>query len=661
MMKNSIPSILAPAGDTDSFLAAVAAGADAVYCGLKIFSARMEAENFSVEELSRLTRFAHEKRVKVYIAFNSLIKENEREKTARILDKIINFIPCDGLIVQDLAVARLIRRSDYKGELHLSTLGNCSSPLALLGAKRAGFDKVVLPRELNIDEIKLMASCTPPGIELEIFVHGALCYAVSGRCYWSSWFGGKSGLRGRCVQPCRRVYGQSGQRKRFFSCLDFSVDVLARVLKDIKGIGTWKIEGRKKGPHYVFYTVKAYKILRDSGSDSAMRRQAVSYLEYAMGRPASHYNLLPQRVKNPLDHDSETGSGLFIGRVKSPGNPYFTARQALFSGDLLRVGYENDKWHAIERVTRAIPKKGKFYLHKSMKGKALKGTSIFLVDRKEPAVQSMIDKLKTELESIDKVKTRPVKKGIASRIIKAKPRTINLSRRPLDVTLKTRVGKGERFSGEQAMWLSLESIERLPGKAVKKIWWWLPPVLFPEEEQKLDKVVQKALGKGAGKFVLNTIFQNSLFKTMKGLNVWAGPFCNIANSEAISLLKAWGFSGIIVSPELDKETCFSLPYNSVLPLGIVIKGNWPLCISRIVSRDIKQDKVFISPMKEGAWVTEHDNNFWVYPDWQLDLRQKKSDLKKSGYSMFVTMHGIIPKGVKVKKRQGLWNWNLKLL
>ncbi|MCK5100820.1 MAG: U32 family peptidase, partial [Desulfobacteraceae bacterium] len=198
-------------------------------------------------------------------------------------------------------------------------------------------------------------------------------------------------------------------------------------------------------------------------------------------------------------------------------------------------------------------------------------------------------------------------------------------------------------------------------KMVKKIWWWLPPVVFPNEEQALHDAVRKVVKKGARKFVLNTFWQQALFKTIKGLDVWAGPFCNVANSEAITLLKKWGFSGIIVSPELDKETYFSLPYNSPLPLGIVIHGNWPLAVSRIVSDDLKQDKLFSSPMREGTWVSKIDNNFWVFPDWKLDLSQKKKDLKKAGYTLFVTMLEPVPKNVKMKNRQGLWNWNLKLL
>ncbi len=658
---NKKPSILAPAGDTDSFFAAIAAGADAIYCGLKIFSARMEADNFSVEELSRLTLFAKSKGVKVYIAFNSLIKDGERDKIAKILDKIVNYIPCDGFIVQDLAVLKLIKRSSFKGEIHLSTLGNCSSPSALASARKIGFDKVVLPREFSIDEIKLMASKAPSGLELEIFVHGALCYAVSGRCYWSSWFGGKSGLRGRCVQPCRRVYEQNQKSQRFFSCLDFSVDVLAKVLKDIPQVSVWKIEGRKKAPHYVFYTVKGYKMLRDHGAESEKRKEAVSYLEYAMGRPSDHYNLLPQNVKSPLKHDSETGSGLFAGRIKSRHEPHFITRQSLFNGDLLRVGYEDDKGHTMERVTRAIPKRGKFYFNKSTKGKIQKGTSVFIVDRKESAIQSLIDKLKAEFGKIDKVKIRPLKKGLASKVQKTKHKIIQPSLRPIDMTLKRKIVKKDRFPGDQALWLSLSDIDNFPARVVKKAWLWLPPVLFPGEEPDLEQAVKKALKKGARKFVLNTFWQQTLFKTLKGLNVWAGPFCNIANSETITLLKKWGFSGVIVSPELDKQTFFSLPYNSPLPLGIVIQANFPLAVSRIVSDDLKQDKLFSSPMREGTWVSKIDNNFWLFPDWRLDLKKKKNELKKAGYSLFITMHEPVPKNVKMRNRQGLWNWNLKLL
>ena len=200
------PKILAPAGDKNSFLAAIAAGADAIYCGLKIFSARMEAANFSTEELARLTLLAKAHDVDVYLAVNSAVKETELEKAFKILCKVTRYAPIKSMIFQDPALIRLARQAGFNGECHLSTLANCTGPAGMETARQLGFKKIVLPREYTIDEIKSMARTLPDGMQLEVFIHGALCYSISGRCYWSSWFGGKSSLRGRCVQPCRRIY-----------------------------------------------------------------------------------------------------------------------------------------------------------------------------------------------------------------------------------------------------------------------------------------------------------------------------------------------------------------------------------------------------------------------------------------------------------------------
>ena len=159
----------------------------------------------------------------------------------------------------------MARQAGFAGELHLSTLANLSHPAGLRIAHELGANRVVIPRELNLDEAKAMADACPADLDLEIFVHGALCYSVSGRCWWSSYMGGKSGLRGRCVQPCRRLYTHARDDRglRAFSCMDYSLDVLTKPLLDIPRIKAWKIEGRKKGPHYVYYTVSAYRLLRD--------------------------------------------------------------------------------------------------------------------------------------------------------------------------------------------------------------------------------------------------------------------------------------------------------------------------------------------------------------------------------------------------------------
>ena len=237
----SPPSIMAPAGNKAAFLAAVAAGADAIYCGLKLFSARMEAKNFSLEELQPLVELAHARGIRVHVTLNSLLKPGDLDVAGKFIKELAHQVRPDGLIIQDLAAIPLVRQAGFSGEIHLSTLANVSFSEALMLIRhKLRVDRVVLPRELTIDEIKTVAQASPPDLKLEVFIHGALCYAVSGRCYWSSYLGGKSGLRGRCVQPCRRVYTQERDEAKYFSCLDFSVDVLAKVLLTFPRFGAGK-------------------------------------------------------------------------------------------------------------------------------------------------------------------------------------------------------------------------------------------------------------------------------------------------------------------------------------------------------------------------------------------------------------------------------------
>lgn len=656
--------ILAPAGNRASFLAAIAAGADAVYCGLKSFSARMEADNFSMDELASLTRLARENGVKVYVTLNSLIKPSEISKAASQLDKLERFVKPDAVIVSDPAFVRLKKETGFKGEIHLSTLANMSFAGGIETAGKLGINRVVLPRELNIEEIRAMAKACPPSVDLEVFIHGALCYGISGRCYWSSFFGGKSGLRGRCVQPCRRVYDQKGSKKRFFSCQDLGLDVLVKVLLEIPEIKTWKIEGRKKGPHYVYYTVTAYKMLRDHGRDPKMKKAAVALLERALGRPTTHYGFLPQRPQNPVDTENSTGSGLFLGKTQGAAHsPYFVPREALMAGDLLRIGYEDKPGHAIQRVYKSVPKKGR--LHLKFKGSAPpKGSPVFLIDRREKELEQMIGELEKKLAHFGPVTITPADLRLKMPR-KGKNPTGAKKYHPLEMVVSRKPGK-RSSRGESALWLSPAALKSVSGKALSKQWWWLPPVIWPNNEQKAAELLKTALRGGARRFVLNAPWQLALFphtekRGSKGLELWAGPFCNLANGMTADLLKSLGFSGIIASPELSGEDYRQLPGQSPIPVGAVVSGSWPLVISRTLAENIKTGQVFTSPKGENAWARYTDNNYWIYPDWQLDISAKKEELKKAGYTLFVHMDEAVPSHIKLRKRPGMWNWDLRLL
>lgn len=661
MNQNTTPDpkpveILAPAGNRECFLAAISAGADAIYCGLKHFSARMEAENFSLKELCALVELAKKKDIRTYIALNTLLKPQDPAAAGRLLEQLQKYVQPEGLIIQDLGVLQLCRQVGFSGEVHLSTLANVSFGRALkLVGENLGVNRVVLPRELDIEEIKQLDSARPPGLDLEVFVHGALCYAVSGRCYWSSFLGGKSGLRGRCVQPCRRTYSFYHKQKRYFSCLDLSLDVLAKTLTQAPGIAAWKIEGRKKGPHYVFYAVKAYQIFRDQSQDPEKKKSAQELLQQALGRRGTHYYFLPQSPHLPIQPDQPTGSGLFVGRISAKGkSPVLRPREELLPGDLLRSGYEDEKSHQLIKVKAYVSKGKVFNIPDKKETPASQGSPVFLIDRKEPELKKRIQDLNRELEEIG---TRSIK---ASPFEPAFPAALKSSSSTQTMQVKRQLPPG-KFPGQIGLWLRPGILQGIGKPLIPRIWWWLPPVIWPKDEAKWSELLRSMQSFGARKFVLNAPWQAAFFDNRKGLTLWAGPFCNIANSLALTELQSLSFSGAIVSPELNREDFLELPRTSPLYLGFVSKGNWPLCISRTLAEELKTETLLLSPKKERSWVRKYGPNYWHFPNWQIDLQQEEGLLAEAGYSLFVHLNEPQPKGVKKDSRISRFNWDIQLL
>ena len=428
--------------------------------------------------------------------------------------------------------------------------------------------------------------------------------------------------------------------------------MLTKVLLTIPQIRNWKIEGRKKGPHYVFYTVKAYQMLRDHGRDPAAKKDALTLLERSLGRTGTHYNFLPQRPQNPVHDNGRTASGLFVGKTQGGGqNSYLVPREALLAGDVLRIGYEDSRGHGIQKIQKYVPKKGRFHLKLSSKNAPPKGTPIFLIDRREKALDEMLKNLESEMIEhrgpSDPSQTPRVK--ITTRSVKKK------SIKELRVYRNLKKG---RSTGRIGLWLDKDT---RPTASLKSIWWWLPPVIWPEDEATLYAAIKSIIRKGGHHFVLNAPWQSVFFKQPKEFNLWAGPFCNVSNPLAVDCLAALGFSGVIVGPELQREDLRLLPRQSSLPLGIVISANWPLCVARTVSPDTKLGIPFTSPKGEEAWIQKNDSNYWIYPNWRVDLTRHTEELKSAGYSLLVSIEEPVPKKVTLKTRPGLWNWEKGLL
>ncbi len=253
-----LPELLAPAGDFRCLLAAVAAGADAVYVGGKKFGARAYAKNFDTEELKRAVRYCHLHGVKLYVTLNTLIYDKELAEAVEYAAELYR-IGVDALIAADLGAISAIRRAVPDIEIHASTQMSVHNSLGANMTQELGISRVVLARELSLENIRLATEKSP--CEVEVFLHGALCVCHSGQCLFSSLVGGRSGNRGECAQPCRLPYDGG---KYPLSLRDLSLASHIPALIE-SGVASLKIEGRMKSAEYVYTVTRIYRRLLDEG------------------------------------------------------------------------------------------------------------------------------------------------------------------------------------------------------------------------------------------------------------------------------------------------------------------------------------------------------------------------------------------------------------
>jgi putative protease len=331
------PELLAPAGNLLAGLTALDAGADAVYAGLAKFNARERTENFSFEDMSKLIAYAHRNGKKVYVTVNTLIKESELPEIAEYLAELNSLRP-DALIVQDLGVLRMIREYFPDMEIHASTqMGFHNSP-GLKLAENLGASRVILERQITMSELKTMTKNSP--VELEVFVHGALCCSLSGQCLFSSWMGGWSGNRGKCKQPCRRRFFTKNGNGFFFSTQDLCTLEMIPAMK-AAGIASLKIEGRLRKPDYVKNAVAAYRMILDCDGepDKKLLGEARSVLSGTYGRKWSYGFYSLESTRNLIKFNTAGAAGALCGMVSelAPNGFAFTTKRRLHIGDRVRI------------------------------------------------------------------------------------------------------------------------------------------------------------------------------------------------------------------------------------------------------------------------------------------------------------------------------------
>ena len=317
--------LLAPAGSMEALRAAVCNGADAVYLGADTFNARMNARNFSAADLQEAVVYCHVRGVKVHLTLNTLVLDREMPRAAELI-RMAASCGVDAFIVQDLGMVSLCRQLAPDVPIHASTQMSIHSLEGVLEAAALGCSRVVLARELPAEEIAHICKKSP--VEIEVFVHGALCMCYSGQCYLSSVIGRRSGNRGQCAQPCRLPYGYGRFESTRYplslkdNCLAGELDELRRM-----GVASIKIEGRMKRPEYVAIVTRAYRTVLNGGK---LTQADLQELETAFSRQGFTDGYFK----------GQTGSDMFGRRQESEDTAdlFASARATYEQGETQRIG-----------------------------------------------------------------------------------------------------------------------------------------------------------------------------------------------------------------------------------------------------------------------------------------------------------------------------------
>lgn len=301
------PELLLPAGSMEMFFAAMEGGADAVYAGVKNFNARSRAKNFSFADIYNICQEAHRRNKKVYVTLNTIIKNSELPEILNTIN-LLNKSGVDAIIFQDLAVLNFVKKLYRNIEAHASTQFGIHNSIGVEYLRKHGVKRSILSREVNFPELEMISRKKKAPSEIEIFVHGALCYSFSGQCLFSSYLGGFSANRGMCAQVCRREFKTENNAGNVFSLKDLELIDYIPKLSEI-GISSLKIEGRMKSADYAYVTAKAYRMAIDNHEKI---KEAKELLRFDFAREKTSW-FVGKKLDNAITENQ--GAGIFVGRI----------------------------------------------------------------------------------------------------------------------------------------------------------------------------------------------------------------------------------------------------------------------------------------------------------------------------------------------------------
>lgn len=577
--------ILAPAGSFEMLKAAVYAGADSVYLGISGFNARRTAENFTEETLPLAVSFCHGRGVKVNVALNTVLRDGELPALARVIRAVAQS-GADAIILQDMAVAKLARAIAPDLPRHASTQMSVTD---LSGAKllaEAGFSRVILARELTAEEIcHITANC---GIETEIFVHGAHCMCVSGQCYMSAFFGGRSGNRGACAGPCRLPYSACGETGPLLGLKDLSLmDHLAEI--EAMGVACVKIEGRLRTPEYVAAAVTA---ARRQLEGEVFDRQLLDKAFSRSGFTAGFY-----------ENDYLTGR-MFGRRTEADGaatKAALPALRELFRREFSKVGVRfaltlegntltlqaTDGTHTARAMAQADCQSAKNPLEPAVRRSLEKcgGTPFYA----EEIRCSLPEGVYFPLSAVNELRRSVLEELLALREAIRPWAVFDAPALP---------ARREQPAEKQALWARFAHASQLTEEACCLLAGWtvplaeaalvpeglraktvpaLPRAIFDEEEILAQLAAAGRLGYDT--FEVQSVCGIGLVRqAVPGAKLRMGFGCNVINTTAQLAYEEWGAAAVTLSPETPLSEACRIGGN--VPRGLLVYGHLPLMLVR---------------------------------------------------------------------------------
>ncbi len=616
------PELLLPAGNTETFYAALEGGADAVYLGLKHFNAREKADNFTNQQIPVIINFAYKKNCKVYITLNTVVKNNELSDLLDVLDFLQKAKP-DAVIIQDWGVFQIIRNHFPGLTVHASTQMANHNSLGANFSYQKKFERVILARELSLQELEELNKKTK--IETEVFVHGALCYSFSGMCNFSSYLGGHGANRGLCSQVCRRLFKSGEDQKYYFSLKDNQqIENVQDIIE--AGVDSLKIEGRLKSSDYVYKVARAYRSVIDDKKNLPL---ALEHLKTETGRKKTSY-FLGNNLSDAITYKSPN-TGLFMGKIKKLTDDgfEFDTEYELDNNFRIRIKHPIKDEQANLKV-RDFSQSGRT-IRVVTGGKFIIDSSVFLSGIIEKKFSSKLPEEKINIKfGIPFGKKNNIIKSFGA-VQKKKNFSLFIRIDSLDWMKKIRFDVFDNiiFSFTQNDLDILDPESNLIQKFKQKIWIEFPHFIPEGKIEYYKELAKRYTEKGLNKFFLSHISQKLLLPKKA---IFAGnENMYVYNDAAIDFFTSEGAKLFTYPVENDEEN-ISLYQNKK---GIIPIYFYPrLFISRMPVK-LKEEEIFKGDMGNTYLKSVRDGITYTIPEIPVSFLQYVNKFKQQGFKNFL--------------------------